>query len=527
MTEHPTDVSLIHYVRALRRGLWIIVLATVLVTLGAVYASRRQETLYRSSADVFLSNQNLATSLSNVQSSSSEDPVRAAATQATLASTPQVARLALRIARLSDRSPDELLARSSVSSASNADILTFSVTDPDRLLAQRLAQAYATAYTRYRRQLDTATIAEALKKLDLRLAQLKAAGQQRSAAYNNLLDKEQQLSTLQVLQSSNAQLVRPAEPAAQTQPKTLRNGALAAIGGLILGIALAILRDALNTRVRSAAEVQNELGLPLLARLPELPRRLRGRGRLVMVAAPNSPGAETYRILATNLDLVNVERQARSIMFTSAQSGEGKSTTVANVAIAHARAGRHVVLADLDLRAPSLADFFLLGDNRGLTDVALGGIELDEALARVPIREYIGSDDSSQNGSGQGLLEVLPVGVPPPNPGEFAASRVLAELLARLEKRADLVLIDAPPLLHLSDGVTLTSRVDALVIVVRPSLIKRQMLRELRRVLAAAPVAKLGFVLTGADTEDEYGAGYGYSHEIEVASDSAAREVAP
>ena len=511
MTEHATDASLTHYLHVIRRSWWVVVLAVLLASLGAAYASHRQEKLFKSSADVFLSNQNLAASLSNVQLPN-VDPTREAATQADLAQTPAVAARALALAHVRNRTPEQLLSHSSVSSASDADILTFSVTDRSPGRAERLAQAYATAYTQYRRHLDTAAIARALNPIETRLTQMKASGQQASGAYASLLDKEQQLSTLELLQGSNAQLVRAASPAVQTQPRTVRNAAVAAALGLLLGIGLAFLRDALNTRVRSAGEVEERLELPLLARVPEPARRMRGKSQLVMLNDPASPAAEPYRILATNLDFVNMERSARTIMFTSAQRDEGKSTTVANLAVALARAGRRVILVDLDLRAPSLSGFFFLDDRSGLTDVVLGRLKLADALAPVPLVQASSPEShASRNGTIKGVLEVLPVGTLPPNPAEFAGSHLLAQLLSELERRADVVLIDAAPLLNLSDAMTLSSRVDALVVVSRLSLVRRPVLQELHRVLAAAPVTKLGVVLTGTETSASYGYG-GYGH---------------
>ena len=159
---------------------------------------------------------------------------------------------------------------------------------------------------------------------------------------------------MQALLGSNALLVRAASGAVQTQPRPTRNGALAAMLGLLLGVGLVFLRDALNTRVRTAGEVQSRLDLPQLGRIPEPPRRLRSGKGIVMLTDPLSPAAEPFRILAANLDFVNLERNARTIMFTSATHGEGKSTTVANLAVALARGGRRVILADLDVRKPSL-----------------------------------------------------------------------------------------------------------------------------------------------------------------------------
>lgn len=512
LTEYGHDAGLIAYVRILRRGLWIVALTVALTTAAAVYFSVREQKLYRSSADVFLSTQNIAASLSNIQLPT-PDPTRVAATQAALAETPAVAARALALAHVHGRTAEQFLSRSSVSPASDADILTFAVTDSSPRLAQRLAQAYATAYTRYRRQLDTSSIAQALNQVQSKLAQLRAAGARRSNGYANLVDKEEQLTTLQLLQGSNAQLVRSAGPATQIQPRPRRDGALGAALGLIIGIGLALLRDVFNTRVRTAAEVQESLDLPLLARIPDPGRRLRAKNELVMLSKPGSPAAEAYRILATNLDFVNLERSARTIMFTSAERGEGKSTTAANLAVALARTGRRIILVDLDLRAPSLSGFFYLDDRGGLTDVTLGRLRLGNALAPVPLVEPAGDHDhGSRNGSVKGVLEVLPVGTRPPNPAEFIGSDTLADLLAQLEEQAELVLVDAPPLLHLSDAMTLTGRVDALVLVAKLATLRRPVLHELHRVLQNAPVSKLGVVLTGTDEGEAYGGGYGYSY---------------
>lgn len=508
------ESGLMHYLHVLRRGWWIVALTVALATGAAVYASMRQTALYRSSADVFLSTQNLAATLSSVQAPSS-DPVRAAATQADLARTPEVAQRALALAGLAGRTAQSLLSSSSVTAASGADILTFSVTDHLPRIAQRLVGDYATAYTRYRRQLDTEAIARARRGIEAQLAQLKASGGENGAVYANLFEKDQELSTLQALQGSNALLVRSAGPAVQTQPKPFRNGVLAAVLGLLLGAGLAFLRESLNTRVRTAGEVQTQLDLPQLGRVPEPPRRLRAGNGIVMLAEPLSPAAEPFRILATNLEFVNLERNARTILFTSATRGEGKSTTVANLAVALARSDRRVVLVDLDVRKPSLADLFSLGVRPGLTTVVLGQASLEDVLVPISLLDPGATSDRPTNGASPGVLEVLPVGSLPPNPAEFVGSHALAALLSELEQRADIVLVDAPPILDLSDTMTLSARVDGLVVVTRLPFVKRSALVELHRVLRAAPTTKLGFVLTGTTAGETYGAyGYGYGHGV-------------
>src|SRR5215207_1401221 len=496
-----------HYLRVLRRGAWAVVLCTVTTAAAAGLLSAERQRLYQASADVFLTSQNFAATLSNVQLPYT-DPVRETATQADLARTPEVAERALRAAGLDSKGPGYLLASSSVTAAPNVNLLMFTVTNSDPEIATRLATAYARAYTAYRRNLDTAAIISARQQLRERLSEF-TRSQKQSTAYTNLVEKDQELLTLERLQGSNALLVRGASGAVQTQPNPARNAILGGILGLVLGIGFAFLSDALNTRVRSVSEVQERLDLPLLGRLPEPPRKLRAKGQLIMLADPDAPRAEAFRILATNIDFMNLDRAARSIMVSSAARAEGKSTTAANLAVTFARAGRRVVIVDLDLRLPALDRFFGLQDRPGLTHVMLGRLSLEEALIPIPVLD---TDAASPSGNGTigGLLEALPAGALPPNPSEFARSNALADILRRLEELADIVIVDAPPLLGLSDAVALTANVDAMIIVTKLSTARRPILAELHRVLEATPIVKLGVVVTGMPVEQTYGYGYGY-----------------
>src|SRR5262249_51115782 len=158
-------------------------------------------------------------------------------------------------------------------------------------------------------------------------------------------------------------------------------------------------------------------------------------------------------------------------------------TTVANLAVAYARTGKRVALVDLDLRRPSLSRFFDLHGRPGLTDIALGHVGLDEALVSIALsapHEDDGAAHFNGNVGIEGLLEVLTTGPLPPDAGEFMESRVVAQILRELQERADLVLIDAPPMLHVGDAMALTAKVDALMVVTRLNVLRRPMLTELR-----------------------------------------------
>ncbi len=224
-----------------------------------------------------------------------------------------------------------------------------------------------------------------------------------------------------------------------------------------------------------------------------------------MLTEPHSIHAEPYRVLRTNLDFFNLEHGARTIMVTSAVAAEGKSTTVANLAIALSRAGQRVVLVDIDLRRPSISKFFGFGDRVGLTDVALGRAR----LAPVDVHHDLGEDET-----GQGNLEVLTTGSLPRDTGEFVSGVELPKVIDELRKRADVVLIDSPPLFAVADAITLAGKVDGIIVLTRLGVVRRRMLEELRRVLSSIPAAKLGFVVTEANLEaqSKYGYGYGYGY---------------
>ena len=405
------------YLHVAARRKWLIGATALAAPLAAVAFSLHQQRLYEAQAKVLLSTQNLAAQLTNTQSTGLNlQPDRIAATQASVARVPDVAQRALADVPGSGLTVHRFLQQSNVATATNADILTFDVVHQDPQLARRLVDAYAREYTRYRRQLDTASIAVALRSVNDRIATLEQAGDGASTLHASLVERQATLATMAALQTSNATVVEMAPPASQVQPKPLRNGILGLALGIVLGVGLAFLWEALDTRVRTAQEISDRLdGAPLLARLATPSRKLRSKNKLVMVAEPRSVQSEAFRMLRTNLEFIRLDREIQTVMVTSAVEQEGKSTTVANLAVALARAGQRVVLVDLDLRRPFLSTFFDL-DGPGVTEVALGYASLDGALASVVIDDGGPRTNGYTNGHGpsvEGVLEVLPAGPDP------------------------------------------------------------------------------------------------------------------
>ena len=503
-------------VSLLRRRRWIFLLSLLAVPAVAAIFSLQQARVYRAEAHVVLTcpSQSAANAATGGPPTQSQPCQPNGTAQEELARVPALAANVLKALKLTGWTPERLQSHSSVTARGNA-ALVFKVHDGNRQLAVQLANAYAEQYVAYRRGVDTASIRAALSSVNGKLDELKANGDQSSATYQSLVDRQQRLSTLESLLEQNPLPVRPATTAEQTQPRTVRNVLIGLGLGAALGVLLVLLIEALDTRVRSVQNIEQRLGIPLIGFLPAPPKRLRKSGGLVMLAEPNSLYAEPYRTFRTNFEFVNLDRGARKIMVTSAVQGEGKSTTVANLGVALARSGKRVILVDADLRRPYLDKLFDLSGRPGLTDVALGQAKLADALVPIVLSDGSkggGPKAAKANGAARptGNLSVIGGGSLPPDPGEFVGSEELERLLGELEDDADVVLIDSPPLLSLSDGLTLSEKVDALMVVCRLNTIRRPMLTELGRLLEASPAEKLGFVAAEAEAEDEYGYGHGY-----------------
>jgi capsular exopolysaccharide synthesis family protein len=489
---------------AWRRKVLLLVTAMI-VPLTAAAITLRKPAVYESQASVLLSQQDLGALLQGINNpSSSSDPARDAATQAEVAASPVIANAAAAQAKIPGYTGQDLLDNSSVTPTDGADILVFDVQGGDQQQTVDLVNAYAHQYTVYRAKAQAALLNLALTDVKSKIAALEDAGDTSSALHTAYESNYAQLSSLATLQQSQATVIQAAtlDAVNQIAPKPLRNITLGLVLGLVLGFGLAFLFESLDTRVRSGQEAAERLGLPLLARLPEPPKPTRDRQSLVLLDAPASPDAEVFRLLRANVEFANTPYDARIIAVTSGTDAEGKSTTVANLAVASALAGKRVCLIDLDFRKPALARFFRLEGRAGLTDVVLGVATLDDAIHEIGVG--VGTAPSILHGAGSALLDVIPAGPVPSTPGELILSQQVANILAELRSQYDVIFVDSPPLLVAGDALALSARVDAMLLVVDIRSVRRPVLQELRRILSVAPVPRLGVVATGAEADDAY-----------------------
>jgi Mrp family chromosome partitioning ATPase/capsular polysaccharide biosynthesis protein len=520
--------SLGDYLHVVRRRKWLILATSALFLAAALVRSSQQDPLYTASSEVLLNRAPVVTDITGGGNQTfSQQPDRVAKTEAAVAAVPAVAARVLREADVSDMTVEQFLARSSATAKTDADLLVLSVKAGNAEQAATLASEYARQFSEYRKEIDTATLRAAQSRLDDRIAELRASKDADKDVLADLEGQAQQLGTAEALATGNTSVIRTPTTADATKirPRPFRDAVLAGAIGLLLGIVIAFLRDAVDTRIRAAEEIGDRLGVPLLARIPEPPRPLQMSDGLVMLADPNGREAEAFRMLRTNLDFVNVERGARTVMVTSASQRDGKSTTVANLAVALARAGKNVVLVDLDLRRPYLHRFFDLAEEPGATNVVLEQASVDQALSKVWASEVPAETTATPAASGArrssrakdparsgangrapagSVLEVMPSGTLPPNPGEFVSTRALATLLDRLREQADFVLIDAPPMIGIGDAMTISAKVDGIVLVTRMNRLRRPLLFELHRLLETSPTPLLGFVVTGGRVDGEH-----------------------
>ncbi len=497
--EHERDDSPYReWLSLLSRQRWVVVGTVAAATLAALVVSRSEQRLYQAAASVLVNQQNPTVAALNLASTPTSPPDRYLATQAALARVGKVAQMTVAAASVQGLSAGELLAGSSVSANPTADLLEFSVTDPDPATAQKLATAYAREFTVYRRQLDTSAITAGLTDVQRRLDRLEVLGQGNAPLARQLTSTMHQLEGLQALAASGSSAipVGRAGNASVVQPRTTRNVALGLFAGVALGVALAFLRDALDPRVRSDDELRERVGLPVLGHIPRSTSTATSNGGLMALTEPGGVGAEAFRILKTNLSNSQRQRGVSSIVVTSTGKGDGKSTTAANLAVTLARAQVRVALVDLDLRHPGIDALFGLGQRPGLTSVAARETTLPEALIEIDVHP-----DAPADG---GRLEVLTVGPPPPDPGELLSSAFVANVLFALKRRSDVLLIDSPPMLSVGDAMTIATLTDAVLLVVDVNTARRDTLAEARRVLDACPAQALGLVATGCHSAGKH-----------------------
>jgi succinoglycan biosynthesis transport protein ExoP len=487
---------------ALRRSFPLII---ALVLLGAIVMNVYAQLLgpqYESSARVLLTS-NEATALLTGTQPVFVDPEEVRATAVALARAPALYERVARKARGRLGTAADIQSATSVNDEQD-NVIAFATSTSNPTRSQRTVNAVADEYLTWRAEISGQQIETAVRALRQRVAR-EPAGSQRQ---RELRDRLTELEILAGVPSPNAVLVERASGAAKTSPAPVRDSLLGGMIGLVISLLLVGIREALDTKIRSEEDIEELLDAPVLATVQSLPRRT----RLVMFGRNEEIFGDAYGLLAANL--VSSERSGdgpRLIAVTSAIANEGKTTTAANLAVALARRGANVVLADFDVRKPSVAEIFRIpASSPGVAQLVSGQASVADVLwnvslnGRSPQVATFGRNGADAD-AGRGVLRVVPAGALTRS-GSVAQSPQVSSVLADLAEkaRADVVMLDTPPALVTVEMAELSRNVDQVIVVVRQGRVSRRSLRALARQTQSWRAKIAGAVLTDAPTEERH-----------------------
>ena len=372
---------------------------------------------------------------------------------------------------------DDLAKVVKVNSILNTQLLEVDVEDPDPVLAAAIANAIPVAFNRQNTALQASRYAEEkisltqdMEALNTQIQQAQAKSDaldasksaqvdaelvQLRASYSSLRQSYENIRLAESQSTSNIVVTEPARvPTEPDHPKPGRNAVLGGVVGLLLSVGLVFLIGYLDDRIRTTEQIEIHLNVPILG----LIRRwvadktvTYSQAALIAVREPRSPIVEAFRSLRTNIQFASVDQQIRTLLVTSASPTEGKSTVAANLAIVMAQAGLRVTLVDSDLRRPTVHKLFEQPDRLGLTNLML---------------QDPGQWNSAKHVSQIDHLSLITSGPMPPNPSEILGSNRMRQFIEHLHTTNDIVIIDAPPMLAVTDALILSQMADGVLLVV-------------------------------------------------------------
>lgn len=458
---------------AIMRRRWRLPVAFLVLGIATGIAlSALQEPLYSAESTLLLEPDKVSTSAVVMDA----DEV---STQARVVASAPVARRVVQSLEL-DEEPDELLRTVTAEVIEQTRTVAVTAERGTAAEAAAVANAFAEEFIAYRTAAATSAAGDERNQLLTQLGRIRAdlslvqseldnpdlgtvRRQRLRAQEQSLLTVEAEIRTqLAILQADQptgnvgGQLLRTAEePTRPTQPQPLRTGAFGGVIGLLLGVLLAYVRDRMDDAIRDEQRLRTAVGVPILGRIPQT----EGDGtRLVTLVAPSSPESEGYRSLTTNIRFLTARSpelvQGETLVVSSADAGEGKTTVATNVAVTAARVGLSVILVDADLRNPRVAERFGIEVPFGLSHVLADQAEIEDTLYDAAAIDAPG-------------LRIMGAGAVPPNPAELLAGPRAAALWKQLRDMADLVIVDTAPILKVADTLEIVGDADLVVLVTR------------------------------------------------------------
>ena len=510
--------TLSDYLRVLRRH-WIMVVAVTIVggAAGFVYA-RGQTASYTATAKVGFQDPSQQVGIVGLPLGTPQTPAQLAVVAADLVTAPKVMNEVRR--ELRSTSSGSRPTGAVAGAVAPSGLLAIIATAKDPGSAESLANTTARVLVDQDNAQVRAEFAHVAGIVQQRISALTARRVGSSSNASQLGFYEDELGRLQTLASfaTTAQFDKPASVVVASSTSKVRGTLLGVLFGLLLGVLAAFVRDATDRRLRGGKDVQTSFGLPVLGHV-----RNRALGGIVQVSDRSRRGrerdAEAFRIVRRNLELLEPGLPPKTILVTSAVAEEGKTTVASSLAIAIASTGRRTLLIEADLRRPVLGSRLGIEPAPGLTDYVMERATPQDVLRTIAFAEGSGKNGSNNGHEGEtGLhrLVLIPSGSRSSTPAELLGSARFKELLEQVTENYDAVVLDAAPLLPVSDTLEIASSVDAVVLCVRESQTTREQAAAAKTALARIPCHRVGVVVTGikprrAGDEVAYAHAYDYA----------------
>ncbi len=521
-------MDLRNYINLVRKWLWLVLLCSIVAGAATFFITRQQTPIYQSTATVFINQARSTTGRADYTDIITSERV-ARTYAAMLQDWPTLNEAAIALGYpggIGDMQRAQNVSVS-VTPVRDTQLVQVVVQSSDPELAASIANILPDVFMRMNRERQQERFADTRQELQVELAAAEADLEETEQALNGLADTPENKNerdrltrlaaryqttysnlskSLEDLRLAEAQttdnitLTTPAQAASSPiRPRVLFNTLLALIVGALIGLGIAFLIEYLDDTVKTPDHVRDLTGLATLGNVIHLEGASPDQ-RMVTHMAPKSLGAEAYRVLRTNLQFSALDKPLATLVVTSAAPGEGKSTTISNLAAVMAQSDKRVILVDADLRRPSLHKLLKLPNNVGLSTALLDKGRDPEA--------YLQETDVPN-------LRVMTTGPIPPNPAEMLNSARMHEMIEVLKGEADVVLFDTPPVLAVADTAILASQVDGTLLVVWAGRTRGEMLAQAVERLQSLGIQPLGVVLNKLTQRK---GGYYYSNYYYYAS---------
>jgi capsular exopolysaccharide synthesis family protein len=487
-------LNLMEYVYLLWRWVWLIVIVGILAGGVAFYFTNRTPATFQTSTLLFISAPNVTSSSGGMFLTYSMTTTYSQM----LTNLPVLQGVVDKMGLKMD--PQRLRGMITVSEVRDSQLISVTVrgADPDFVIevantlssafTERMGEIQSQRYNASKEALNT-QIEDMRQQIDLaalEVSQTTNPAQKQEAEtrltqyrqiYASLVSSFEQVRIAEAQSSTNIVVTEPARYAIQTGPRTARSTLIAIAVGMMLAIGVIFAINFLDDTLRSPDEIRTKFGLPVLG---VIAKHAVAEGHLITQDQPRSPTTESFRNLRTNIKYTGVDVALRRIIVTSPTPADGKTTIISNLAVVFAQGERNVVLIDADLRRPQLHHRFGLENKFGLSDLFVRPIdEMKAALQSTPVPG----------------LKLITSGEIPPNPADLLSSNKMIEILECLSDESDLILIDTPPVLSVTDASSLVSVVDGVILVAKPGSTKLAAFQQAVDQLRAVNARILGVVL--------------------------------